>query len=57
MIWVIYLDSMKDLYIEILMINSIEYLEDLTSNGNIDGVFDGISPGQEPVIVLKYSVG
>ena len=41
---------------DVLVNRSIEYLEDGTSHGNINGLFDVISPGQENVTILGSSV-
>ena len=52
----IYLDHMKDIYMDILMNHSMESLEDVTSHGNLDGVFDVIFPGQVHWNGMGYSV-
>ena len=47
---------MKDIYMDILMNHSMESLEDVTSHGNLDGVFDVIFPGQVHWNGMGYSV-
>ena len=56
-IWVIYLALIKDLDMEILMIHSMESIEDRTAHWNIYGLFDGMSLVWKDWTVLGSSSG
>ena len=54
-VWDIWLAHIKDLEMSILLVHEMEYLEDGTKYGKIDGLFFGISLGREDRTVLWYS--
>ena len=56
MLWFLELDFMKHPEMENLMVHQMESIEDVTENGNLDGLFDIISLGQKYETVLGSSV-